>query len=311
MLDAGYWMLDAGNRTSGILHPALVKLFFSLFFVLASTAALCAQTDTLWNRASLAQVTLNVQEAERVADWYRRHLGFFTDSLATYDEQIALYTGDFWLTLREPANYLPRDSVPKGPFVEFFEGYFKFGFLVRGFDKLVAGLRTEGVEFRGDVVNDRNLRMRTLIIIDPEGNPVQLFDIREHRFDEEVSLQPYFFSIITNDLENSLDWYGEYLGMKTIHNLDMPERNIFVRLLRGHDLLLELIALPDKTLRRKNLADPGALQGITRIGLKAHPDDRDELFGYLEGFGQLNPYEPNAEGWYPSEDGTGNVIWFR
>ncbi len=301
-------------RTAGFLKsgssPVPGLLFLPLLFLLALNA-LPAQTDTLWNRASLAQVTLNVRDADEVAGWYRRHLGFHTDSLATFEERIGLYNGDFWLVLHEPADYLPKDSVPKGPFVQFFEGYFKFGFLVKGFDKLVAQLRAGGVQFRGDVVHDPNLRRRTLILIDPEGNPVQLFDIREHRYDDAFSLQPYFLSIITNDLENSLDWYGEYLGMKSIHNLDMPDRNIFVRLLQGHDLLLELIAVPDRTLRRKNIAAPAALQGITRIGLQAHPDDRDELFGYLEGFGQLNPYQPNEEGWYPSEDGTGNVIWFR
>ena len=305
MPGTGCWMLDVGNKAFGIRYA------FSLLFFLLSSAVLSAPADNLWDRATLAQVTLNVRDAEQVADWYRRHLGFYTDSLATDEEAIGLYAGDFQLLLREPANYLPKDSVPKGPFVQFFEGYFKFGFLVQGFDKLVAGLRVDSVEFRGDVVHDPKLRRRTLIIIDPEGNPVQLFDIREHRYDAEVRLQPYFLSIITNDLENSLDWYGQYLGMKALHNLDMPERNVFVRLLRGPNLLLELIAVPDKTLRRKNIADPAALQGILRIGLQAHPDDRDELFGYLEGFGQLDPYAPNEQGWFPSEDGTGNVVWFR
>ena len=56
------------------------------------------------------------------------------------------------------------------------DGFFKIGFLVDEFDAWVNRLREAEVEIHGRVVTDKNLGKRMLIIKDPDGNRIQLFE---------------------------------------------------------------------------------------------------------------------------------------
>ena len=55
-------------------------------------------------------------------------------------------------------------------------GVFKVGIFVTDLESTVQRLRESGVTFRGGIINDTNLNVRTILAIDPEGNTVQLFE---------------------------------------------------------------------------------------------------------------------------------------
>ena len=57
-----------------------------------------------------------------------------------------------------------------------FNGFFKIGFLVSDFDKWMLDLKKKKVSIYGSVVTDVNSKKRMVIILDPDGNRIQLFE---------------------------------------------------------------------------------------------------------------------------------------
>lgn len=64
-------------------------------------------------------------------------------------------------------NYNPKTKI---------KGLFKFGFQVDEFDAWVQHLESLKVQFNGRVVSDELTKKRMVIIQDPDGNRVQLFE---------------------------------------------------------------------------------------------------------------------------------------
>lgn len=59
---------------------------------------------------------------------------------------------------------------------QFAQGYFKIGFLIKNFDQMVENLKLNNVVFHGNIVRDEKLQKRMVIIKDPDGNRIQLFE---------------------------------------------------------------------------------------------------------------------------------------
>ncbi|SMD31998.1 Glyoxalase/Bleomycin resistance protein/Dioxygenase superfamily protein [Reichenbachiella faecimaris] len=55
-------------------------------------------------------------------------------------------------------------------------GLFKFGFQVDQFDAWIEYLEGQQVQFNGRVVTDDLTNKRMVVILDPDGNRVQLFE---------------------------------------------------------------------------------------------------------------------------------------
>ena len=55
-------------------------------------------------------------------------------------------------------------------------GFFKFGFRVSDFDTWITHLKVKDVSFHGSVVNDPVSGKRMVIIKDPDGNRIQIFE---------------------------------------------------------------------------------------------------------------------------------------
>lgn len=261
-----------------------------------------------------SRVNLSVADIDRSAVWYEKHLGFTADSTETVggETRRLLRLGDFTIALSQPADFKPLSEVRLGPNVQLIDGLFKFGFRATGFEALVGRLQAGDVRFRGEVFYDPNLRAASVILIDPDGNRVQLFQDWKRREVEEIEMTPAFFSIVTSDLGGTLEWYREYFNMREAHNLDMPDRNIYVRMLEGPHLLIELIAIPDKTVKRENVAVPTErLQGIARVGLTVAPEHRGEVMALVEGFGQVDWTLSTPEGWLPVVDNNNNRLLMK
>ena len=122
-----------------------------------------------------------VEDMDRSLAWYTEILGFEIinkQESANAGYQVAnLKRAEILLEILE----LERAISPKTAIADYNEktllqGIFKTGFLVAEFDKWVVHLKDMGVTFRGDVVKDPVTSRRMLIILDPDGNRIQLFE---------------------------------------------------------------------------------------------------------------------------------------
>ena len=119
---------------------------------------------------------------------------------------------------------------------------------------LHAQLEANGSQFRGDIFYDDNLKMRSLVALDSDGNRVQFFE------DKAIGeMEPYFFSIMALDFEQTKSWVESEFGFREVHKLDLPERGFLIRLMEKDGVLLELIS--DERVSDNSQALPG-IKGI-------------------------------------------------
>ncbi len=122
-----------------------------------------------------------VQDIDQSISWYQRNLGFevvnkveredlgFKQSnLSREGFALELIEDDYSVAVAEIKEGKHRRTKP--------QGYFKLGFLVSDLDVWIAFLTEKGVAFHGDAVTDPVSGKRMVIILDPDGNRIQLFE---------------------------------------------------------------------------------------------------------------------------------------
>ncbi len=122
-----------------------------------------------------------VENIDASIDWYGKTLGYEVINQNDMSDrgfrQANLQRGNALLELIElssaasPAELL-KDQPPRTRI----QGLFKIGFTVSSFDEWIKFLTDEEVEFNGSVVNDPNSGKQMIIILDPDGNRIQLFE---------------------------------------------------------------------------------------------------------------------------------------
>lgn len=153
-------------------------LVLSLLIVLPVTS--CAQVNTLPDpKPSFAAII--VSNMKNSIEWYSEKLGFKVLNQMESEErgfkQANLKRGSAHIELIALRNSIaPKDILAEKPKGTRISGYFKFGFLVQAFDDWVDALTRSNVEFHGRVVKDDISGKRMLIIKDPDGNRIQLFE---------------------------------------------------------------------------------------------------------------------------------------
>jgi catechol 2,3-dioxygenase-like lactoylglutathione lyase family enzyme len=111
-----------------------------------------------------------VDDVQAAIDFYTSHLGFTSNT--TFLPAFAdVRRGNLRLLLSGPASsagrHLPDGRRPEPG------GWNRIHLLVGDIDAEVARLREEGVEFRSDVITGPGGRQ--IVLDDPAGNPVELF----------------------------------------------------------------------------------------------------------------------------------------
>lgn len=114
-----------------------------------------------------------VEDVEAAVAFYTRHLGFHV-VLGPLPGFAILESGDLRLLLNEPgagsagkAGAIARVAPAPG-------GWNRFSLEVDDLDDVIGRLHAEGVAFRGDVADGAGGRQ--ILIEDPSGNPVELFE---------------------------------------------------------------------------------------------------------------------------------------
>lgn len=122
-----------------------------------------------------------VKDFDASIDWYSRVLGFELLDKTESDErgfkQANLIRKAILLELIELRNAVSLEEVlPNYTSRTRTLGIFKTGFIVAEFDKWMEHLRKEKVDFYGEVVRDNSSDTRMIIVLDPDGNRVQIFE---------------------------------------------------------------------------------------------------------------------------------------
>ena len=122
-----------------------------------------------------------VSDIDSSIQWYNQVLGYTLVDQRSVDEiglkQANLESNDLSLELiqlktAKPAHELLASYPPKTRV----RGLFKIGYSISDFDKWISHLNSLAVNFNGDVVLNPLTNKRMIIVNDPDGNRIQLFE---------------------------------------------------------------------------------------------------------------------------------------
>lgn len=113
--------------------------------------------------------------------WYASVLKFKTINQAENEargfKQANMKSGDVYLELIELNGLMTQQNIleqqPRGTRLA---GFFKFGIKVDDFDKWMDHFESQNVQFNGSVVTDPLSNKRMVILMDPDGNRIQVFE---------------------------------------------------------------------------------------------------------------------------------------
>lgn len=154
-----------------------LMMLIGLFFI---PLMICSQSQDLPDPEPYFSAMI-VSNIDNSLDWYQEKLGFEilnrTDNAAIGLKQANLRRGNCLIELIELRSVLVQDTIladhPKGTRMA---GFFKFGFTVSDFSSWVDHLEQAGADFHGQVVKDPISGKQTVILKDPDGNRIQLFE---------------------------------------------------------------------------------------------------------------------------------------
>lgn len=149
-----------------------LTLLFSMFGVGA-----CANEEPMAREhAAGGFIAVVAANAEESSAWYRETFGLkLLRELSGETYKIHLLKGDAGIV----EIIEPMPPAPENPGRAI--GLFKAGFILDDFDARVAQWREDGVEFfgNGQVFFDEALQLHSVIILDPDGNRIQVFGVSE------------------------------------------------------------------------------------------------------------------------------------
>lgn len=122
-----------------------------------------------------------VENLDSSIDWYVHNLGYKLENKLDMEErgfkQANLSTGKshlelIWLSSVIYPKAILRDQPPRTKMA----GLFKLGFRVSRFDDWIETFTSNEVKLLGNIVNDPITKKRMVIILDPDGNRIQIFE---------------------------------------------------------------------------------------------------------------------------------------
>lgn len=122
-----------------------------------------------------------VSQMDQSKSWYQEVLGFREINHIVNEErgfEIAnLKHGEIGLELIQIKGSVSKDSLMTArPKPISLQGIFKFGMYIDGFDEWMLHLRPFITDLENQIVKDPITDMRMLVIRDPDGNRIQLFE---------------------------------------------------------------------------------------------------------------------------------------
>ena len=144
----------------------------TFLFIFFGVGACASEAPAERERLAGGFIAIVASSAEESSKWYQRTFELELQRELSGDAyKIHLLRGDAGIV--EIIEFIP--SAPEN--TERTIGLFKAGFILDDFDVGVAQWREDGVEFfgNGEVFLDEALQLHSVIILDPDGNRIQVF----------------------------------------------------------------------------------------------------------------------------------------
>ncbi|WP_425408923.1 VOC family protein [Hyphococcus sp.] len=156
-----------------MIHRISATLSGAMLILLNAACAAQVETQSTLPPSFLAVI---VTDADASAQWYADvfNMREIRDRGANGFEQLVLTSDHLNLEIIEMTPTAP--AAPNRAL-----GLFKYGVTVADFDTFVAGLRERNVTFFGDgrVILDKALGLHSTILLDPDGNRIQIFGVSD------------------------------------------------------------------------------------------------------------------------------------
>ena len=153
-------------------------LFVSVFYFLGLSNALAQESAP--SDLSAYFSALLVEDIQASQKWYNEVLGFEVVLESQITEGFTILNmkrGTAALELIQlPGALSPAEAIENYNPKTRIKGFFKIGFQVKNLDQWVKFLKKKEVQFNGDVVEDPVSGKSMVIILDPDGNRIQLFE---------------------------------------------------------------------------------------------------------------------------------------
>ncbi|WP_109299546.1 VOC family protein [Aquimarina sp. AU474] len=154
---------------------------FILIFLLLLSFVGNAQKDPVPPELEPYFSALLVKDIDSSVSWYSKNLGF---TIANKNEvksiglrQANLKRGNILIELIQLSSAVSlEDVIPDFNNKTRTIGFFKIGFMVPDFQKWMDHLKKSKVTFYGEEVVDPVSRKKMIIILDPDGNRIQIFE---------------------------------------------------------------------------------------------------------------------------------------
>jgi len=124
---------------------------------------------------------VTVSDLDNSVKWYSEMLGFEVIGKQIREDigigQVNLKRGNVLIELiKINTSLAPADLLNDRQSNSKLQGFFKFGLMIAEFDNWVSYLKSQNVDFHGRVVDDPTSGKKMVIIKDPDGNRIQLFE---------------------------------------------------------------------------------------------------------------------------------------
>lgn len=152
-----------------------------IIFILSCLSLSCySQKNKLPNPEAYFSALI-VDDMKVSIDWYSTYLGFKVLNKREFPDsgfkQANLKCGDIFIELIElDAAVSPKKVIPNYNAKTRIKGIFKIGFQISKFDAWIRHLTKLKAEFHGRVVKSNESGKKMVIIKDPDGNRIQLFE---------------------------------------------------------------------------------------------------------------------------------------
>lgn len=221
------------------------KYFFLLISILTFFQANSQEID-LENQVELLKVEMIAHDVFGTAKWYVKHLNFKVKKVKSREYAI-LEKGDFTLYITTSKYTVTSAQVKLPPNKERINGFYELGFQCSDLDSLMFQYEDRGLRKLKDLGFDMEYQTNTVILADPDGNRVKLFQSKEKIPGYEF-FKPNYISITTSDIETGVRWYKTNLGFSEVANNYSERGRISYCILKKGDFILELQELSGRTM---------------------------------------------------------------
>ena len=156
-----------------------MKTFVLIFLVTCCYSGGFAQSSKLPEpHSSFAAII--VSNIDSSINWYCSNLGMVLKNKTISKErgfkQANLIRAQIHIELIELNSTVSKKDILKNSRSKDIRGFVKFGFVVKGFADWYSYLVKQKVKFRGRIITDDKTGKRTMIIMDPDDNMIQIFE---------------------------------------------------------------------------------------------------------------------------------------